>query len=96
VRRAACIAAIALGSVIGTEIGIAICVVKGADAAIERVLADQAAYETRLEGALERALSSRDLELERLNARVDEQWREFYEALEARQPVVREGKIEGR
>jgi hypothetical protein len=32
------------------------------------------------------------LEIERLNARVDEQWREFYETLEARQPVLRKGK----
>ena len=55
-----------------------------------------AQYETRqrtdTEGALRRALSSRDMEIARLDARIDEQWREFYETLEARQPVLNKGK----
>jgi hypothetical protein len=87
-RRAVFFAVIAIGSVIGSEIGLAICVVNGMNAAADRILADQAQHETRLEGSLETALSSRDMEIERLNVRVDEQWREFYETLEARQPVL--------
>jgi hypothetical protein len=65
--------------------------------AVGRAMEDQASwYETVMEGALERALSSRDMEIRRLNARIDEQWREFYETLDARQPVLGKGKIEGR
>jgi uncharacterized protein involved in exopolysaccharide biosynthesis len=52
-------------------------------------------YETRIDAAVAEAraaASSRDMEIERLGARVDEQWREFYETLQARQPALRKGK----
>jgi hypothetical protein len=60
--------------------------------AFERALASQAEQrEAQMAKAesFNAALASRDMEIARLNARIDEQWREFYETLEARQPVLK-------
>jgi ADP-ribosylglycohydrolase len=51
-----------------------------------------AQYEIKITESLKSALASRDREIERLNARIDEQWREYYETLEACQPAIRKGK----
>jgi hypothetical protein len=61
-------------------------------AAFERMLEDQAAQreaQIAIAESFKDALASRDREIERLDARIDEQWREFYETLEARQPVLK-------
>ena len=53
--------------------------------------ADQAAASIAAQSA-----ASLDMEIERLDARIDEQWRDFYEALEARQPVLKKGEVKSR
>ena len=68
--------------------------------AFERVMANQAEQreaQIAIAASVKDAMASRDREIERLNARIDELWREFYEALEARQPVLgKGGKLRGK
>jgi hypothetical protein len=87
------LSAISLALILALNAGIA-CGIYGA---VRHALDSQAArYEEGLSRAAERvaaqSAASLDREIERLDARIDGQWRDFYEALEARQPALREGK----